>query len=298
MKSKLNIIKYLLIIVAFFSAVPAFASEFSFGTQNKTVGVGGQFEVDLNINTDKESINAVEGDIVFSTSTLDLSEIRDGDSIVNFWVNKPANNDGTISFSGITPGGYVLDKGLILSLIFTARKEGNATIEIKNSSALENDGKGTASSVQTLDLNIEVASSSQNQQNQNLAIVDKNPPENFKPEVARDLNLFNDKWFVVFVAQDKGSGIAKYEVKESRYNIFDFSKWNDATSPYVLNDQKLQSYIFVKAVDNSGNERIVKLSPINPIPWYENIEDWFIIALVIAIVALIYFFSKKKVYRA
>ncbi len=298
MKLKLNIIKYFLLITAVFFAAPVFASQFSFDTPNGVVQVGGQLEVDLNINTDKESINAVEGNIIFSTSTLDLSEIRDGNSIVNFWVNKPANENGIVSFSGITPGGFVLDKGLILSLIFMAKKEGDATIEIKNASALENDGKGTASSLQTSDLNIEVASSSQNLPNQNLAISDNTPPENFKPEVARDSNLFNGKWFAVFVAQDKGSGIAKYEIKESKFNIFDFSKWNDATSPYVLSDQKLQSYIFVKAIDNSGNERIVKLSPENPIPWYENIEDWFIIAVVIAIVALIYFFSKKKVYRA
>jgi hypothetical protein len=289
-----NIIGYFFVSLAVFSAMPVFASVFSFDVQNKNLFVGEQFKVDLNINTDKENINAVEGNIVFPTDYFDLSEIRSGDSVVNFWVDKPSNNDGTVSFSGITPGGYVLDKGLILSLIFTAKKEGNASIKIENASALKNDGNGTLSKISVSDLQIVVASSSQNLLEQNLKIIDKNPPEDFRPEVVQDPNLFGGKWVVIFLTQDKGSGISGYEVKESKYNIFDFSKWVYATSPFVLSDQELHSNIFIKATDNAGNERIVKLSPEKPIVWYANIENWFIIALVFVIVALVYFFLNKK----
>lgn len=291
--SKLILINFFLAVAVFFTVVPVFASEFSFDSQNKTVSVGEQFKVDLNINTEKENINAVGGEIVFPADYLGLSEIRVGNSIVNFWVDKPVYKDGKIIFSGITPGGYVLDKGLILSMIFTAKKEGNASVGIENVSALKNDGNGTQSKVKILDLQIDISGTNQKQE-ENLQIVDKTAPEEFAPELAQDPNLFDNKWFIVFATQDKGSGVEKYEVKESRYNIFNFSKWILATSPYVLTDQELKSNIFVKAIDNAGNERIVELSPRNPIVWYANIENWFIIALVIVLVAFTYFFSKKK----
>jgi hypothetical protein len=288
-----NRISIFLILILSIITVPVFASEFSFNTNSKVVSVGELFKVDLNINTEKESINAVEGKIIFSSSSLELSEIRAGNSVVNFWMDKPIYKDGEIVFSGITPGGYVLDKGLIFSLIFTAKKEGDTSIKIINASALKNDGRGTPSKVITSNLQLNITNVAQTQA-ENLKITDKEAPDSFKPEVAQDSNLFNDKWFVVFVAQDKGTGISKYEVKESRFNIFDFSKWIDATSPYVLTDQDLHSNIFVKAIDNAGNVRVVKLSPKNPLAWYANLENWFIIVLVIAIVALIYFFSHRK----
>ncbi len=291
---KLSLIKCFLVIAVVFTAMPVFASEFNFDTQNKTVRVEEQFKVDLNINTEKENINAVEGKIIFPADFLELSEIRDGNSVVNFWVDKPTFTDGTVFFSGITPGGYILDKGLIFSLIFKAKKEGDVLIKIENASALKNDGNGTKTILKTPYLKINIFGIGQKQENNSLAIVDKELPDIFQPEMSRDPNIFNNRWFVVFAAQDKDSGIAKYEVKESKYNIFNFSKWIVVESPYVLTDQNLRSGIFVKAIDNAGNERIVKLSPKNPVPWYANLENWFIIALVIA-VTFIFFFLFKNV---
>jgi hypothetical protein len=290
-KIKINIF---LIVTAFFIALPVLASEFSFDIQNKEVFVGQQFQIDLNINTEKENINAVEGKIVFPINLLELSEIREGNSIVNLWIEKPTYKEDGIVFSGITPGGYVLNKGLIFSLIFKAKKEGNALISIENSSALKNDGNGTKSKLKISNLEINISDINQTNEDETFEIIDKESPDTFKPEVSRDPNLFDNKWFVVFAAQDKGSGIDRYEIKESRYNIFDFSKWVSALSPYVLTDQELKSNIFVRAIDKAGNERIVKLTPENPIPWYENFEEWFIIISVL-IAALIYFFLTKKI---
>jgi len=293
-KIKIRAIKYLLMIMAVFVAVPVFASEFSFDMADKNISTGEKFKVDLNINTEKESINALEGKIIFPADLLELSEIREGNSIVNFWVEKPVYKDGGVSFSGITPGGYILDKGLIFSLVFTAKSEGNALIKIENVSALKNDGNGTPATLKTLDLPVIITKAGSSSDNLNLAIVDKIPPDTFKPEIAQDANLFDNKWFIVFVAQDKGSDVDSYMIKESKYSIFDFSSWVPAESPQVLADQGLKSNVYVKAIDKAGNERIVKLSPINPIPWYTNFEDWFIIVLGI-ICVLAYFFSLRKI---
>lgn len=291
-KIKSNLFK-LFLITALLVATPVFASEFSFDIQNKNISVEEQFKIDLNINTNKESINAVGGKIIFPADLLDLSEVREENSIVNFWVEKPIFKDGEVVFSGITPAGYISDKSLILSLVFKAKKEGKAFIKIENASALKNDGKGTKSTLKTSDLQLNISGVTNTPNNKIAEIMDQEAPEEFLPEISKDPNLLDNKWFLVFVAEDKGSGTDKYEVKESRYNIFDFSRWVEAKSPYILTDQELKSNVFVKAIDKKGNVRTMKLSPRNPPPWYANIENWFIIALV-GIVTLTYFFFSKR----
>ena len=95
------------------------------------------------------------------------------------------------------------------------------------------------------------------------------------------------------MTQDKGSGIEKYQVKETKYRIFTSAKWLDSTSPYILKDQDLRSFVYVKAIDKYGNERIEKILPRNPLSWYENFENWFIIVLVL-LVAITY---KKIIWK-
>ncbi|MDZ4260605.1 MAG: hypothetical protein U1A25_02970, partial [Candidatus Sungbacteria bacterium] len=107
--------------------------------------------------------------------------------------------------------------------------------------------------------------------------------------------LFEGKRFLVFATQDKISGLDYYTIKESRQNFFTFfSKWSQAKSPYVLQDQELRSSIFVKAVDNAGNKRIVKIMPSNPLMWYENYENWVIIILGLLIAHAIKKFLWRK----
>ena len=292
---KNNIYIFLIFLLFSLCAPLVRASEFSFDTLDKNVSVGQEFKIDLNINTENENINAVKGKIIFSTDLLELSEIRDGNSFVNFWIDRPIYQDGGIIFSGITPGGYTLDKGLILSIVFKAKKEGNALIKINNGSVLKNDGNGTESKLKISNLDINILYNDQTKEDQTLNIKDKESPDIFKPEISHDPSLFNNKWFITFVAQDKESGIDRYEIKESRYHIFDFSGWIRAENPYLLVDQSLNSFIFIKAIDKAGNERIVKLSPQNPLSLYTNFENWFIIVLVIFVALIYLFLSSNKI---
>lgn len=66
-----------------------------------------------------------------------------------------------------------------------------------------------------------------------------------------DPAIFDGKYFLVFATQDKGSGISHYEVCEGGKR-----KCAIAESPYLLQNQKLNQKIFVKAVDKNGNEYI------------------------------------------
>ena len=127
------------------------------------------------------------------------------------------------------------------------------------------------------------------------AVKDKELPETFSPEVARDPDIFGGQWFAVFDTQDKISGIDHYEVLESKlkYHQLAFGFWNRSESPYLLSDQKLESYIFIKAVDKSGNKRIETISPRNPIIWYKNPNMLIMIIGYLLLIAAIWYFIKK-----
>lgn len=283
--------KLKIIIIAFilsFVAIPVFATEIYFDTKNQEITVNQQFKTDILLNTKNEEINAIEGKVIFPGDILELKEIRDANSIINLWIEQPKiDSNNRIVFSGVTPGGYKGEKGLLISLIFQAKKEGQSTIEISEAKALRNDGKGTP--VSLVNSNFQFLVSEQIPIPENLAteIKDINSPEPFIPEIAHDYSIFEDKWFLAFITQDKETGINHYEIKETKQKILTFfSKWISTESPYLLKDQELKSYIFVKAIDGAGNKRIVKLSSMNPVAWYKNFENWFIIMGGIIIVCI------------
>ena len=261
-----------------------FAAQISFDAKTTQTQVGKNFEVILFVNTEQENLNAFEGKVTFPNALLDLKEIRDGNTIVNFWIEKPKAQDGAIVFSGVTPGGFKGSSGLIFSAIFEAKKEGVAKFEVKDARILRNDGTGSAAVLSMIPLEVVISKEARIEIPAIQKIEDREQPELFVPEIARDESISNGKWFIVFATQDKASGVDYYEVRESRQKILTFfSRWRAAESPHVLKDQELRSYIFVKAVDKTGNERIVKLSPQNSLRWYENYENW-IILIVIAVV--------------
>ncbi|MFM2381355.1 MAG: hypothetical protein RLZZ76_122, partial [Candidatus Parcubacteria bacterium] len=97
---------------------------------------------------------------------------------------------------------------------------------------------------------------------------DSLPPEAFSIVLERTTNAYSNNYFVVFNTTDKQSGIDHYEVIEeplSSNNLFGWgaetAPWVTARSPYVLEDQSLNSTIRVKALDKAGNEYIAVLIP-------------------------------------
>jgi hypothetical protein len=231
-------------------------AEISAVSESKNLVSGEKFQVDFLLDTQNESLNAFAGSIAFPKKLLSLPEVSDGNSIVNFWIEKPKENTASstssetvFSFSGITPGGYVGSRGPITSFVFTVLKTGSGTISVRDAEVLKNDGKGTAAAVSTKDFSF-IAEAGNGQIPAFPAVIDTDPPENFTPTIAKDPNIFDNQWFVAFATQDKGSGIDHYEIAEKK------SEWIRAESPYLLRDQSRSSDIYVKAVDKAGNERI------------------------------------------
>lgn len=296
---KLKIFILLAVFIPFF-ATPVFAAEVSFDTKTREIKANQLFEVGVFINTDNEEINAFEGQIIFPKDILVLKEIRDGNSIINFWIEKPKNQNDAITFSGITPGGFNSEKGLIFSAIFEAKKEGVAKFEINDARVLRNDGTGSAATLTIAPFEVVVSEGVPAEISVLPKVRDSEPPESFVPEIARDESIFDGKWFVVFVTQDKSSGIDHYEIKESRQKFFAvFKKWLPGESPYVLTDQELRSYVLIKAVDKVGNEKVMEIVPKNPLAWYENYENWVMIIAGFLIIAGVFILAltAKKIWR-
>jgi len=299
--TKIQKIKIILVTCLLsFVAVPAFAAEIFFDAKTREVAIGEQFEVNIFLNTEEEYINAVEGKVIFPENLLELKEIRDGATIVNFWIERPKIKSGPegeqvpygasnqIAFSGIIPGGYAGEKGLIFSAIFRVKNEGEGIIEIQEAKTLLNDGKGTEASLSISNLQFLISEEIPPSLVPPTKIIDIDPPESFEPIVAQDPEIFDGKYFLVFLTQDKGSGIDYYEVCEGKRQCV------VAESPYLLQNQSLDREIIVKAIDKSGNERIVTLPAQKPAIWYKNYLILAIIILVIAIAYLMWKFLWRK----
>lgn len=296
-KSKYILILCVLSSVVLFSS-PAIAAEISVNSGSKgSVGVPSQFQVSVILNTQGDAINAVRGKVSFPPSLLGIREIEDGNSIINLWIQQPAlGSDGEISFSGITTSGYKGESGVLFSVVFQTKGVGTGSISVDSAQALINDGNGTAAQVSVSPLQISVeggTSSSSTTMPVNTVL-----PDVFSPEISRSPDIFGNKWFVSFVAQDKGPGIDHYEIMETRDPLFKaFSTWVVAKSPYVLSDQSLKSYIFIKAIDKAGNSRIVELQPTNPLAWYENHSYWLILLIGVSILATVYSILRRVVWK-
>ncbi|MDO8560831.1 MAG: cohesin domain-containing protein [bacterium] len=286
-------ILFILLSISFLFPHHLFAAEIFYDADTRKVKANTEFEIGVFLNAESENVNAIEGILRFPADILEFKELNDGNSLINFWVERPtlrAANE--IFFSGITPGGFIGKRGLIFKITFLAKEEGIGRIAMQSIKVLRNDGSGSEVDISASPL--EVAVTAQALPLSLKKIKDEEPPESFKPEIARDPAIFDGKWFLVFATQDKKSGIDRYEIKEVRHRILgSFSRWTSAESPHVLRDQKLKSYVFVKAIDKAGNIRTEKIPPQNPLRWYENYENWsiIIIGVVIAI------FMTKKLWR-
>lgn len=286
-KNNSRLMFVLAVFVVIFTAFPVFAAEIIIKSETQEVKIGDQFQVDIFLNAENEDINAVEGKVIFLPEFIELKEIRDGGSIINLWIEKPRlESVGDIVFSGITPGGIKSEKGKVISLIFEAKREGDGSINISNTSVLKNDGKGTPIKTKISDLKFRISKSENQIEGPKLEIpVDTDSPESFKPEIAQSPDIFDGKYFLVFVTQDKGSGIARYEVLEGVWG-----KFITVESPYLLRNQKLDKKIAIKAIDKEGNERVEIIYPQNWSPWYEN---YLIIGIIVLGIIIGYLIRKR-----
>lgn len=279
LKTKILIIS---LMVFFMFSNELFGAEVFFESENNKFTIGEDFLVNFYLDAEGESVNAVSGKIVFDQNILEVKEIRDGNSPINFWIQKPIEDQEGVVFSGITPGGLSLDKNLVFGIVFSPKKSGNGTINLEEIEILKNDGNGNRAQVKITPLNFSVRDGA------GLSnfpkIIDEEPPEDFRPDIGKDPEIFGGQYFLVFVTQDKGSGIDHYEIREGFWG-----KYERAESPYLIKDQSLNKKIYVKAVDKALNERVVSFR--SGKLWY---QQYFILGIILVAIIIAAFVSKNK----
>lgn len=244
--------------------------------------------VAVRIDTDAdECINTVDAIIKYDPA-IRAEDISRGDSILNIWVEDPVIDEAnhTITFAGGIPGGYcgriAGDPSLTNALIeiifrspgFAVGAGSNSTANVwidDASQVLIHDGLGTRADIRTENATFALLSTPGNSIEdtwKNRVSDDMVSPSDFVITLAREENAFSGKYFITFNSQDKQSGIDHYEVMEEPIeDLYSFTwggveaPWTTEESPYVLNDQTLNSTIRVKAIDKAGNETMATLVP-------------------------------------
>ncbi|MDP3999194.1 MAG: hypothetical protein Q8P76_01200 [bacterium] len=289
---KLFVICGLLFVI--FAAHAAHAAELYFSARAENIRIDDVFVVEARLSSPDISINVADGSILFDKEKFEVRELSAGGSILSLWAQEPSfsNLAGTISFVGGTPEGFRGD-GLILKAILRAKEAGEAKLSYADDFALFlADGKGTRIKPVFSPLSLTIYSRPSNIQPKDeweeFIAGDTTPPEFTEAIVSQDPRVFDGKYFISFFAADRASGVAYYEVREGE------REWTRAVSPYVLQDQTLESAMQIKAVDAAGNEAVitpqVSVPPELPVAKY---LVW-VFALIVAIAVILALRNKIK----
>jgi len=259
MKNFIKISFISILCLAYFLPTVSFAAAMFFSSEKNAFAPRETFLVEVFANTDDANVNAVEGSVLFPAELLELKEIRDGNSSINFWVEKPHSTAaGSVYFSGITPGGFSGAKHFLFGMVFESKSPGQSALQFSGVKILKNDGLGTQIPTTAMPFSFTISETSTTPA-EDLRVTDIDPPEDFTPFIASDPTIFNGKYFLVFSATDKGVGLDHFEVREGIW-----SDYVRAESPYLLKDQSLSKDILVKAVDKYGNKKVIKVKAQNP----------------------------------
>ncbi|MBI2552806.1 hypothetical protein HYW17_05935 [Candidatus Uhrbacteria bacterium] len=133
---------FLSIILNSLFLIPANGAELYFGAPAQELESGRITEVGVFLDTQGEEINAVEGVVVYP-KLLELQGVREDNSMISIWIERPHPSASGVEFSGITPGGFSGSRIYLFSLVLRAKKAGEAEITARQDRALINDGAGT-----------------------------------------------------------------------------------------------------------------------------------------------------------
>lgn len=264
-----------------------------FEMQEAVVGTEGPFFVAVLLDTEEVSVNTVSVSVIVPDS-LEPVDTRDSNSIISLWISKPDwdSSTRTLRFSGLIPGGFSGPNAQLITIKFIptgSETTGTFSFNQAETSVLAHSQEAEEVPLRFENVTLPVQPGKENLP---VEIVDVDPPERFTPYVVKDVKAFAGKRVVVFSTQDKGSGICCYQVAEKRgKEVSDYTKlsWRDAESPYRLLDQTLKSFVYVKALDKYGNERVIVITPQSTVSGYISVNVvGILIATVIIISGIIY----------
>jgi hypothetical protein len=285
--------------VSILFAIPVQAAVVSGSVVQQEIQPNDVLEVSFFLDTQGEDVNAIEGTVVVPPA-LEVRDVCDGNSDVTLWIERPAlSGDGNVRFAGVIPGGRMDNNLYLFKIHVRAGEADRGVIDIQDLLFLLNDGEGTETRSTFRPLTISVSEDAPEMPDPPPKARDLEPPESFEPMMIQDPSIADGKHVIAFVTQDKDTGIARYEVFETRRKLTyeEDIHWVETESPYVLGDQELKSFIFVKATDREGNKRIMRIEPTYELAWYEKDDNLAILMLAISVVLALAFVARKKAWR-
>ncbi len=112
-----------------------------------TIARGETVPVQVVIDTEGESINAIEGVVTYPTDLVDIVEVRRGSSILSLWPEPPTVDRarGSVRFVGGVPNGRIAHDAEVLTLLVAGQHSGSGqmSIDAAQSTVVLNDGAGT-----------------------------------------------------------------------------------------------------------------------------------------------------------
>lgn len=276
--------------VSFFMfAMPLYAATLYMDPNTAQLKRGDTITVAVRLDAgDGECVNAVDGVITYSDNIQPV-DISRGNSILSLWVEEPVIDKAkhTITFAGGIPNGYcgriagdprltnnVIDLQFQSPGLQIGTPQSGTTAHIDfdpQTHVFLNDGEGTIASTSLFGSQIELQKDTGNSIQDpwnDLVRSDQVAPEKFGIDLERLPDARTGRYYAIFNTTDKQTGIDHYEVMEQPLGSKNFfgwgaanAAWKTAKSPYVLEDQSLNSTIRVKAIDKAGNEYIATYVP-------------------------------------
>jgi len=302
------------LLVSFFGVSDAEAASLYFDPASTTIAQGETLVLTVRLDTTpSECINAIDGVIELDPG-LTIVDVSTGNSIFNLWVEQPQVNENRngVTFAGGVTNGYCgriegdpqLTNSILNIIVqtpsFSIGDTGAAperTIRFApETAAYRNDGLGSRAALTTMPATISVTDRYAGPGDvwQDAVRSDVFPPKQFSINLVQNENAYHGKYYIVFNTTDKETGIDHYEVMEEPREEFDLFNWGaadapwiDVTSPYVLEDQTLNSTIRVKAIDKAGNEYIATLIPDDAVRGAVGPSPVLIFMMLLAFIAVI-----------
>lgn len=229
--------------------------------------------VSLFVDPGTESVNAYEGNISYDEDSLFLSSTETSGSVVSQWLSFPEKSKGSIgadsilfegitlgSFSGvIVPNNETKRQGLLFTLVFDGRQEGETIVSFKNLAVYRADGRATKIPLTDKKLKVIVGSDFVKTAVTSVA-AKKRTVENTDEgavyiSVESSKDLYSGKPFIVFNNLLTQKTPVKYEVSElpapDPRTIPDYS-WVEAKSPYMLTQTGLSDSAHVRVTYSDG----------------------------------------------
>ncbi len=261
------------------------AGELFMESSEEMPGVASPFLVYVFVSSAEEA-NVVAGTLNFDTEVFDVKKINTGSSIVSFWIEKPSERQsGAINFSGMVAGGFTSSQVKLFSVEFVPRLATESELNISNQQLLAHDGRGTSLPIDAMPFLITTKSALFANEE---VVKDVEPPESFTPIVVKRDDWLDGKAVLIFDTTDKDSGVEAYYLKEVAYSwLAPLSSWRLVTSPYEIKDQSLRNFIYLRAQDKAGNNRLVMIEPEDKRPVYPFL-------LIPTFLLVVVFLVKKK----